>query len=313
MNNRSIIVPSLLCSSLLLASACSEDNSSFETPNLSSTPDNNSPVAQKNFILLLSPTEVGFFDPETGFTEQSADISVRIGDSKNQLVTGERTIYFRTEWGLIDPSCVTKDGTCQVTWRTGQPSEMPSDINNTIVAYSHGGQETFQDINGNNLYDDGDTYEDLEEPYIDIDRSGDYSTGDTIIDTINGLDLTGANLKHDDADGFFNGANCTHSSDCSTVMSSVTVWVSGRIQLTTTTYTLGGTVNGLTGTLTLQSPGTLDLTVTTTGSFTFPTPLAAGSSYNVTVKTQPTGQTCTVTAGSGTILADVTSVTVDCI
>lgn len=49
------------------------------------------------------------------------------------------------------------------------------------------------------------------------------------------------------------------------------------------------------------------------GSFTFPTPLADGTPYAVTVLIQPTGQTCTVANGTGTIAgADVTDVAVTC-
>ena len=37
------------------------------------------------------------------------------------------------------------------------------------------------------------------------------------------------------------------------------------------------------------------------GSFTFATALAAGAAYSVTVKTNPSGQSCTVSSGSGTV------------
>jgi hypothetical protein len=48
------------------------------------------------------------------------------------------------------------------------------------------------------------------------------------------------------------------------------------------------------------------------GSFTFPTLVTSGSVYAVTVGTQPTGQTCTVSNGTGTANASVTNVTVTC-
>jgi hypothetical protein len=57
------------------------------------------------------------------------------------------------------------------------------------------------------------------------------------------------------------------------------------------------------------------VTLTNIGSFTFPTAIASGASYNVTVLTQPPGQTCTVSAGSGSIDAKggaVSSVAVAC-
>jgi hypothetical protein len=81
------------------------------------------------------------------------------------------------------------------------------------------------------------------------------------------------------------------------------------------TFTIGGTVSGLnTGTsVTLLDNGTDSLTVTANGAFTFKTALATGAAYKVTVGTQPTGETCTVSNGSGTVgSANVTNVAVAC-
>ncbi len=81
-------------------------------------------------------------------------------------------------------------------------------------------------------------------------------------------------------------------------------------------FSIGGNVTGLAGTgLVLSlSDGSL-LGVTTGGAFAFPSSIAAGTMYAVTVDTQPTGptQTCTVSAGSGTATADVTDVVVTCV
>jgi hypothetical protein len=81
------------------------------------------------------------------------------------------------------------------------------------------------------------------------------------------------------------------------------------------TYSVGGNLSGLTGTgLALQNNGgdTLPVAAAAT-AFTFATELEVGFSYVVTVSTEPTGQTCTVSNGSGTISdADVTDVAVTC-
>jgi hypothetical protein len=78
-------------------------------------------------------------------------------------------------------------------------------------------------------------------------------------------------------------------------------------------YTVGGSVSGLTaGSLVLQDNGGDNLTVSGNATFAFAIPLGSGSAYNVTVFTQPTGQTCAVSNGSGTLLANVTNVTVAC-
>ena len=59
-----------------------------------------------------------------------------------------------------------------------------------------------------------------------------------------------------------------------------------------TGFTIGGTVSGLSGTVILQNNGVDNYSTSTNGSFTFVTDINDGSTYNVTVFTQPTGQTC---------------------
>jgi D-alanyl-D-alanine dipeptidase len=81
----------------------------------------------------------------------------------------------------------------------------------------------------------------------------------------------------------------------------------------TKTYTVGGTVAGLFGTVVLQNNSGNDLTLSADSGFAFTTPLATGSGYSVTVLTQPASQTCAVANGAGTASgADVTGVTVTC-
>jgi 6-phosphogluconolactonase (cycloisomerase 2 family) len=85
------------------------------------------------------------------------------------------------------------------------------------------------------------------------------------------------------------------------------------------TYTVGGTISGLTsGSLILKNVSTLNsadtLTISTNSTtFTFATALASITPYNVTVVTQPSGLFCTVSNGSGfTANSNVTDVIVAC-
>jgi hypothetical protein len=85
------------------------------------------------------------------------------------------------------------------------------------------------------------------------------------------------------------------------------------VTCSTNSYSVGGTITGLTGTVRLLNNGANSTPYSTNGSFTFSTPLAQGSPYSVTVETQPTNQTCSVANGSGTMSAsNITNVTVTC-
>lgn len=82
----------------------------------------------------------------------------------------------------------------------------------------------------------------------------------------------------------------------------------------TQSYTLGGTISGLGSNsgLVLANGGATLSVLAGASSFTFATPLAGGTSYSVSVQSSPTGMSCSVSSGSGTIDANVTNVSVSC-
>jgi predicted GH43/DUF377 family glycosyl hydrolase len=109
------------------------------------------------------------------------------------------------------------------------------------------------------------------------------------------------------------GETCTVSNGSGTVASSNVT----SVQVTCTasaSYTIGGTISGLTASgLTLANGADMVSPVANAISFTFPIAVASGASYSVTVSAQPTGETCTVSNGSGTVASsNVTSVQVAC-
>ena len=79
-------------------------------------------------------------------------------------------------------------------------------------------------------------------------------------------------------------------------------------------YSLGGTISGLVSGGLVLANGTDRLTAPAgSTSFTMPTAVASTSSYAVTVATQPTGLSCSVQNGTGSIAtAPVTNVAVTC-
>jgi serine/threonine protein kinase, bacterial len=114
-------------------------------------------------------------------------------------------------------------------------------------------------------------------------------------------------------------ANYLGTSDDSAIKASYTVTVLSG-------YTVGGTLSGLASGASVVIKNTFpvgsfnsseSITLNANGSFTFKTALGVsgytGNEYTVTVTTQPTGQTCTVSKGSGTVsTSNITDVAVSC-
>jgi len=186
---------------------------------------------------------------------------------------------------------------------------------------------------------------------LDNDGNGDYDTADSnclvavptysVGGNVSGLTGTGLQLQNNGtdtlpvaADGPFTfateleegnayavtvlsqptGQNCTVTNGTGTI-ATVDVTNVAVTCVTVPTYSVGGTVSGLTDTgLALQNNGTDTLPIAADGSFTFATELVEGSAYAVTVSSQPTAQDCTVTNGTGTIATvNVTNVVVTCV
>ncbi|MFT7112836.1 MAG: hypothetical protein ACI9PC_001457 [Porticoccaceae bacterium] len=100
----------------------------------------------------------------------------------------------------------------------------------------------------------------------------------------------------------------TQSDNNSTVLDSIVthIGISG--------HTIGGFVSDLAERVILKVNNVDDLTINANGIFTFSTSLLIGTNYTVTVSTQPVGQTCSISNGSGTVkTADVTNIVVSCV
>lgn len=89
-----------------------------------------------------------------------------------------------------------------------------------------------------------------------------------------------------------------------------------RVTCAVQAYSVGGTVTGLMGSgLVLQNNGADFLSIDSNGAFEFAESLAAGASYNVSVRTQPDNprQACTISRARGTVeSSDITTIAVNC-
>lgn len=100
-----------------------------------------------------------------------------------------------------------------------------------------------------------------------------------------------------------NGSGVVNSANISNV----------EVVCTDNTYSVGGTASGLNGTVVLQNNSGDDVTITSNSNFTFATKLVDGTAYNVSIKSKPASQTCTLSNSSGTINgANVTNVRLTC-
>lgn len=99
------------------------------------------------------------------------------------------------------------------------------------------------------------------------------------------------------------GQTCTLGSNASgTITSNITVNAT-----CVKNYTISVAVSGLSGTLVVGDNQSSSLTFTTNSTKAFSKAYASGSTYSVTVTTQPAGQTCTLGSNStGTITSNIT-------
>ena len=119
------------------------------------------------------------FNPAAwGYDGVKSKVSILLADAYNNPAADGTAVYFTTEGGSIEPSCLTKNGGCSVNWTSQSPMPARSTVDNslnrilclnlvgndlrvceaerggrsTILATAIG-NESFKDTNGNGVYD----------------------------------------------------------------------------------------------------------------------------------------------------------------
>lgn len=114
-------------------------------------------------------------------------LTIRTADRMGNIVPDGTTINFVTEGAQIKSgtgqagttaTCTTTSGACQVTMVSAEAR--PPDGRVTVLAYALG-EESFSDLNGNNVYDAGETWDDLGNPCIDANENGVCDAGEQFI------------------------------------------------------------------------------------------------------------------------------------
>ena len=113
------------------------------------------------------------------------------------------------------------------------------------------------------------------------------------------------------------GQTCAVSAGQGTVSASTGDVSDVRVVCAARTYAIGGTLSGLaaSGTLVLRNNNNAadELSVSANGSFSFAEALPHGAAFDVTVRTQPVGQLCTLANASGIATAPVTAIVATCV
>ncbi len=139
-------------------------------------------------------------NPEAwNYDNEQVELLILAADHFNNPVPDGTAIFFTSEGGQVDSSCQTVTGQCSVTWRSSDPR--PSDGRVTILATAIG-EESFVDLNGNNVLDDTDNYSDRAEAFRDDNENGVHDVGTEEFRDFN------TNSIRDMADNEFNGTLC---------------------------------------------------------------------------------------------------------
>ena len=133
--------------------------------------------------------------------------TIRAADRFNNPAPDGTSFAFRTTGGAIAGSCLTVNGTCTANWR----SQNPRRPRTQILAFAIG-EESFVDLNGNGMYDTGEPFQDLPEPWLDTDLDGVYDAGSEEFQDFNN------NGVRDAANGRFTGTLC-NGATCDTAKS----------------------------------------------------------------------------------------------
>ncbi|WP_220720177.1 Ig-like domain-containing protein [Agarivorans litoreus] len=194
----------------------------------------------------------------------NSTITLRVSDENNNPVPDGTAILFESDGGQVSGNCITSgqdtNSSCSVSWDSqnprpkghlynlpagscNAPGYIPGDTVNTQGNNLYGvgrasvlattvGQEYYSDVNGNRIFDTGETFTALGEAYVDSNENNTYDTSGIInhdsVDVEERFRDYNQNNEFDNATGssdpstpansvveLFNGLSCTVEADAS--------------------------------------------------------------------------------------------------
>lgn len=110
-----------------------------------------------------------------------SEIRLQLSDRYGNPVPDGTSISLVTEGASVIPArCTTLDGVCKVKFVTS--NFRPADGRVTVIAYAQG-EESFDDVDGNNIYSSGEVFTDLGPVFVDKNENGvlDATLGEYLI------------------------------------------------------------------------------------------------------------------------------------
>jgi len=111
------------------------------------------PPDQDSFSIALSD-----LNPEAyNIDGKTVAVTAHLADHFNNPVADGTAVYFTTDGGSIQNSCVTRGGACSVTWTSANPRPaVPGTNPGTVAILAFAvGEESFTDLNNNGIADGG--------------------------------------------------------------------------------------------------------------------------------------------------------------
>lgn len=118
------------------------------------------------------------------------DATVYAADRLGNPVADGTVVNFISEGAIVQPSCQTTSGSCSVKVTSGEirprvdtePSSFGVTAGRvTLLAYAQG-EESFDDLNTNNVYDSGEPFRDLGDAFVDSNENSVWASGEREIE-----------------------------------------------------------------------------------------------------------------------------------
>ena len=280
MNNHFLTTIPLLASSILFVSACSDDSPFTDTATTGAASNNVQTQIPDQDSLTLSVEKTAV--EALSFNGETVIVTAYVADRNNNPVPDDTAIKFLTNGGSVEPQCLTTDGVCSVIWTEQDPTPglngAAGNFEAIIIAYTVGEESFVDSLNDNGLYDLGEQFTDISEPFFDINddgmRDGSLGSPEIFVDADNdGI--------FDTADGLFTGTPCVGDNTVCNRISTL-IWDRQDIVLSSSSAII-----------TLVS-GAFPASINTSAFFTF-------DITDINGKTMANGTTVSVSSDGGTV------------